>query len=54
MRIGRAIIIPVILALGASGSILVASIAPAAATQAPNMHVHPTVQHVGSRMLYHA
>jgi hypothetical protein len=54
MRIGRAIIIPTILALGASGSILVASVAPVAAAQTPNMQVHPTVQHVGSRMLYHS
>jgi len=54
MRIGRAIIIPVILALGASGSILVASAASAAPSQAPSMHAHPSVQHVGSRMLYHA
>jgi hypothetical protein len=54
MRIGRSIIIPAILALGASGSILVASTAPVAAAQAPSKHVHPTVFFAGKRMLYHA
>ena len=54
MRIGRTVIISAMLALGASGSILVASIAPAAASQAPNMQVHPTVLDAGSHMLYHA
>jgi hypothetical protein len=35
MRIGRTIIIPAILALGALGSILAGSVAPAAVAQAP-------------------
>jgi hypothetical protein len=39
MRIGRAIIIPAILALGAAGSILAASAMPAAAGPAPSVHV---------------
>jgi hypothetical protein len=39
MRIGRAIIIPAILALSAAGSILAGSAVPAAAAQAPNVHV---------------
>jgi hypothetical protein len=39
MRIRRAIIIPAILALSASGSILVASAAPAVAAQASSAHV---------------
>ena len=40
MRIKRAII-PVILALGAAGSILAGSAAPAVATQASTAHVIP-------------
>jgi hypothetical protein len=39
MRIGRAIIIPALLALGAAGSIAAASAAPMAAAQAPSAHV---------------
>lgn len=39
MRIGRAIIIPAILALGAAGSILAASATPAAAVHSPCGHV---------------
>jgi hypothetical protein len=38
MRIGRAIIIPAILALSTAGSILVASGVPAVAAQAPSAH----------------
>jgi hypothetical protein len=39
MRIGRAIIIPAILALSAAGSILAGSAVPVAAAQAPSVHV---------------
>jgi hypothetical protein len=39
MRVGRAIIIPAILALGAAGSILAGSAAPVMAAQAPIAHV---------------
>jgi hypothetical protein len=39
MRIGRAIIIPALLALGAAGSIAAGSAAPVAAAQAPSVHV---------------
>ncbi len=39
MRIRRAVIIPVILALSAAGSILAGSAVPAAAAQAPSAHV---------------
>jgi len=46
MPIRRTIIIPAILALSAAGSILAGSAVPAAATQAPAVHVvaiaHPT------------
>jgi hypothetical protein len=37
MRIGRTIIIPAILALGAAGTILASSAAPVAAAQTPNV-----------------
>lgn len=54
MRIGRAIIVPAILALSAAGSILAASAAPAAAAQGPAAHVaaatfsmHPDVYYNG-------
>jgi hypothetical protein len=39
MRIGRAVIIPAILALGAAGSIVAASAVPAVAAQMPAAHV---------------
>ena len=39
MRIGRAIIIPAILALSAAGSILTGSVVSATAAQAPSVHV---------------
>ena len=39
MRIRRAIIIPVILALGAAGSVLAGSAMPSAAGHAPSAHV---------------
>lgn len=39
MSIRRTIVIPAILALGAAGSILAASAAPAAVAQAPAAHV---------------
>ena len=39
MRIRRTIIIPAILALSAAGSILAGSAVPAAAAQAPSVHV---------------
>jgi hypothetical protein len=39
MRIGRKIIVPAILALGASGAILASSATPVLAAQAPTVHV---------------
>jgi hypothetical protein len=41
MRIKRAVIIPVILALSAAGSVLASSAVPAAAAQAPCAHMPP-------------
>ncbi len=43
MRIGRAIIIPAILALGVAGSILSGSAMPVAAVHAPSVHVEAAV-----------
>ena len=45
MRIKRAIIIPVILALSATGSILAGSAVPGAAAQAPSVHVLAAAPH---------
>lgn len=53
MRIGRALIVPAILALGASGSFLTVSMTPVAAVAAPNAHVHPAHFQVGN-LYYHA
>jgi hypothetical protein len=53
MRIRRAII-PVILALGAAGSILAGSAAPAAAAQAPAVHVLSPAHSAVPQMYYHA
>ena len=50
MRLGRKIIIPVILALSAAGSIMATSAVPATAAQAPSAHVlaaHPNVFYNG-------
>jgi hypothetical protein len=54
MRIGRTIIIPTILALGAAGSILVGSAAPAVASQAPNAHVQSPASTLTTGIFYHA
>lgn len=43
MRIGRAIIIPAILALGAAGSILAASATPVSAAHARSGHVQAAI-----------
>jgi hypothetical protein len=40
MRIKRAVIIPVILAFSAAGSVLAGSVVPAAAAQAPSAHAY--------------
>ncbi len=53
MRIGRAIIIPVILALGTAGSILAGSAVPAAAAQAPTAHVQSTASYARPLMHFH-
>lgn len=54
MRIGRAIIAPVVLALGTTGLILAASAAPVAAAQAPAAHGHSTISTAEHNLRYHA
>ncbi len=54
MRIGRAFLIPAILALGVAGSALVGSAIPAAAANVPIVHVHPTGGlTTGTNMFHH-
>ena len=54
MRIGRAYIIPAIVALGVAGSALVGSAMPAAAASAPVVISHSTGLTVGTNMYHHA
>jgi hypothetical protein len=54
MRIGRAIIIPAIIALGAAGSIVSGSVMPAAVGHAPSVHVQVAGSFVIPNMTYHA
>ena len=54
MRIGRAFIIPAILTLGLAGSALVGAAIPAAAANAPIVHVHKTGLDTGTNMYHHA
>ena len=53
MRIRRAIIVPVILALGVTGSILSGSAMAAAAAHAPSVQVHATANSMKPNMYYH-
>jgi len=50
MRIGRKIIVPAILALGAAGSILASSAVPVLSAQAPAVH---TVAAAAPQTYYH-
>ena len=52
MRIGRAIIIPVILALGVAGSTLSGSAMSAATGHAPSAHVHTVAVSANSNIYY--
>jgi hypothetical protein len=54
MRIGRAFVIPAILALGVAGSALVGSAIPAAAANAPIAGVYTTSLSTGTDMYHHA
>ena len=60
MRIGRALIIPSIVALGVAGSALVGSALPAVAANAPVVQAHKTgpstslmVYHHGTKVYHH-
>lgn len=53
MRIGRAFIIPAILALGVTGSALAGSAIPAAASNVAIVHAHKTNVTSGTRMYHH-
>jgi hypothetical protein len=53
MRIGRAFIIPAILALGVAGSALVGAALPAAAVNVPVVHAHTGLS-PGAYMYHHS
>jgi len=54
MRIGRAIIIPAIIALGVAGGAVVGAAIPAAAANVPIVHVHTTGINTGTDMYHHS
>jgi hypothetical protein len=53
MRIGRALIIPAVLALSVAGSALVGSAIPAAAASVPVVHANPHGLAIGTDTFYH-
>jgi hypothetical protein len=53
MRIGRTVIIPVILALGVAGSVLADAGMSAAAVQTTNVHVQQATTTASPLMRYH-
>jgi hypothetical protein len=54
MRIGRALIIPAVLALSLAGSALVSSALPAVAANAPLVHTHAHALNTGgTNTFYH-
>jgi hypothetical protein len=53
MRIGRAIIIPAILALSVAGSVLAAAEMSVAAEHAPSVQVQETASSSGALVHYH-
>ncbi len=54
MRIGRALIIPAIVALSLAGPALIGSAMPAVAANVPVAHVHTTGLSIGTDMYHHA
>jgi hypothetical protein len=54
MRIGRAVIIPAILALGMAGSILSGSAMTVAAGHAPSVHAQASGGAIAPNMFYHS
>jgi hypothetical protein len=53
MRIGRAIIIPAVLALGVAGSVLSGSAISAATGHAPSVHVQTVASSAGHKVYLH-
>jgi len=53
MRIGRAIIIPAILALGVAGAVLPGAEIAVAAAHTPAVHVHTTTYPIVTGTYYH-
>jgi hypothetical protein len=53
MRIGRAILIPTVLALGVAGSLLSGPAMAVAAGHAPSAHVQAAAASASSKMVYH-
>ncbi len=53
MRIGRALIIPAIVALGVAGSVLAGSAMPVAAVHAPTVHVQAVTVSSVPGMYFH-
>jgi hypothetical protein len=53
MRIGRAIVIPAVLALSVAGSVLSSSVIPAAVGHAPSVHVQAGGSSVVPTVFYH-
>jgi hypothetical protein len=53
MRIGRALLIPAVLALSVAGSALVGSALPAVAANVPVVHAHTTGLSTGTATYYH-
>jgi hypothetical protein len=53
MRIGRAIIISTLLAVGSAGATIAGSVMPAAAANLPAAHAYSSTITVGTAMYYH-
>lgn len=53
MRMGRAVVIPTMLALAVAGSILAGSAAPAVTAQAPSAHAHAPVVAAAPETMYY-
>jgi hypothetical protein len=53
MHIGRAIIIPSVLALGVAGSLLTGAAIPVAAAHGTSVHVQAAAAPTNPKMLYH-
>jgi hypothetical protein len=54
MQIGRAIIIPAVLALGVAGSLLSGTALPVAAAHGTSVHVQAAAAPTSPKMVYHS